>query len=273
MNPGIRAAIEEAIRDTSKSPSKTLSDFYLNLQHDQIKEALKPFVQVKEGYMSSLLDAQENGFKRSKFQTFEISQLMGLDHRLSIPVLLFIFHRIQISLDGRPTFIIIDEGWLIMLHETFMTYWIEFLRTIRKNNACVILATQSLSDIVNSPYVNFINESCLTKIFLPNPAAREAENKVFYQCFGLNDRQITILSEAIRKKHYYVTARDMGNRLIDLGLTNLELAFYATGTTPQERQKVKDFKFEYGPNWPAKWLVDRGLKAEAQEWLAFRGQS
>ena len=223
MNPAIRAAIEVAVRDTSKSPSKTMSDFYLNLQNDEIKEALKPFVQIKEGYMSSLLDAKEDGFKKGKFQTFEISNLMGLDNRLSTPVLLYLFHKIQCSLDGSPTFIIIDEGWLIMLHETFMTYWIEFLRTIRKNNACVLLATQSLSDIVNSPYVNFINESCFTKVFLPNPAAREADNKKFYEAFGLNERQIEIISEAVRKKHYYVTARDVGHRLIDLGIKEFRI--------------------------------------------------
>ncbi len=272
MSPTIRAAIEAAIRDTSKSPSKTLSDFYLNLQNDQIKEALKPFVQIKEGYMSSLLDAKEDGFKKGKFQTFEISNLMGLDNRLSTPVLLYLFHKIQCSLDGRPTFIIIDEGWLIMLHETFMTYWIEFLRTIRKNNACVLLATQSLSDIVNSPYVNFINESCFTKVFLPNPAAREADNKTFYEAFGLNERQIEIISSAIRKKHYYVIARDVGHRLIDLGLKNLELAFYGAGTTPQERQKVKEFRKNDGENWPAKWLESRGMIPQAQEWLEIRGQ-
>jgi type IV secretion system protein VirB4 len=270
MNPAIRAAIEASIRDTSKSPSKTLSDFYLNLQNDEIKEALKPFVQIKEGYMSSLLDAKEDGFKNEKFQTFEISNLMGLDNRLSTPVLLYLFHKIQCSLDGSPTFIIIDEGWLIMLHETFMTYWIEFLRTIRKNNACVLLATQSLSDIVNSPYVNFINESCFTKVFLPNPAAKEADNKRFYEAFGLNERQIEIISSAVRKKHYYVTARDVGHRLIDLGLKNLELAFYGAGTAPQERQKVKEFKKNYGDNWVTKWLESRGLAAQAQEWLEIK---
>lgn len=270
MNPGIRAAIDVAVRDTSKSSSKTLSDFYLNLQNDEIKEALKPFVQIKEGYMSSLLDAKEDGFKKSKFQTFEISNLMGLDNRLSTPVLLYLFHKIQCSLDGRPTFIIIDEGWLIMLHETFMTYWIEFLRTIRKNNACVLLATQSLSDIVNSPYVNFINESCLTKVFLPNPAAREADNKTFYQAFGLNERQIEIISTSVRKKHYYVTVRDIGYRLIDLGLRDLELAFYGAGTGPKERAMVKELKGGYGDNWPAKWLESRGLNAQAQEWLAIK---
>ncbi|MDE2028705.1 MAG: hypothetical protein KGJ11_09210, partial [Candidatus Omnitrophica bacterium] len=273
MNPAIRAAIETAVRDTSKSSSKTLSDFYLNLQHDEIKEALKPFVQIKEGYMSSLLDAGEDGFKRGKFQTFEISNLMALDSRLSTPVLLYLFHKIERSLDGSPTFILIDEGWLIMLHETFMTYWIEFLRTVRKNNACVLLATQSLSDIVGSPYVNFINESCLTKIFLPNPAAMEADNKTLYQAFGLNDRQIAIISQAVRKKHYYVTARDMGQRLIDLGLRDLELAFYGAGASPQERVRVKELQQRYGDHWPAAWLRDKGLIEQAQEWLEIEGEN
>jgi type IV secretion system protein VirB4 len=136
----------------------------------------------------------------------------------------------------------------------------------------VLLATQSLSDIVNSPYVNFINESCFTKVYLPNPAAKEADNKTFYQAFGLNERQIEIISEAVRKKHYYVTARDVGHRLIDLGLKNLELAFYGAGTMPQERQKVKEFKKDYGDNWPAKWLESKGLAAQAKEWLAITGE-
>ena len=78
-------------------------------------------------------------------------------------------------------------------------------------------------------------------------------------------------ANAVRKKHYYVTARDVGHRLIDLGLKNLELAFYGAGTTPQERQMVKEFKKNYGENWVAKWLEGKGLTAQAQEWLAIKG--
>ena len=65
-----------------------------------------------------------------------------------------------------------------------------------------------------------------------------------------------------------MTARDVGHRLIDLGLKNLELAFYGAGTMPQERQKVKEFKKNDGDNWVAKWLEYRGLIAQAQEWMA-----
>ena len=45
--------------------------------------------------MSTLLDAKEDGFKKGKFQTFEISNLMGLGPRLSTPVLLYLFYKIQ----------------------------------------------------------------------------------------------------------------------------------------------------------------------------------
>jgi len=268
ITPVIRSAIDQAIRDTSKRSSKSLSDFYLNLQNDELKEALKQFIQIKEGYMSTLLDAKEDGFKKGKFQTFEISNLMGLGPRLSTPVLLYLFHKIQRSLTGAPTYVIIDEGWQIMLDETFMTYWIEFLRTLRKNNAAVILATQSLADIVNSPYVSTINENCFTKIFLPNPAAGESESRGLYETFGLNERKIEIITEAKPKKEYFYVARDVGQRLIDFGLGPLELAFYGAGTQLHERQKIKELQNEHGKLWVAKWLEIKGLKEEAKEWLS-----
>jgi type IV secretion system protein VirB4 len=272
VTPIIRSAIDQAIRDTSKSKSKSLSDFYLNLQNDEIKEALKQFVQIKDGFMSSLLDAKEDVFKAGRFQTFEISSLLALDKRLSTPVLLYLFHKIERSLKGQPAYIIIDEGWRIMLDETFMTYWIEFLRTLRKKNACVILATQSLSDIVNSPYVSIINENCFTKIFLPNPTANDPDSRSLYEAFGLNDRKIQIISEATPKKEYYVVSRDIGQRLIDLKLSPLELAFYGVGTMLQDRQKIKELQKEFGDRWVAKWLEIKGFKEEAEEWLLIKGE-
>ena len=268
ITPLIRSDIDQAIRDTSKSPNKSLSDFYLNLQNDDLKEALKSFVQIKEGYMSSLLDAKEDGFSKGRFQTFEISKLMGVDKRLYTPVLLYLFHKIQRSLDGRPTFVIIDEGWRIMLDETFMSYWIEFLRTLRKFNACVIMATQGLADIVNSPYASVLNENCFTKIFLPNATATEPDSRRYYEAMGLNERQIQIISEAIPKREYYWVARDIGQRLIDLKLGALELAFYGAGTQLHDRQKIKELQAEFGPLWVSKWLEARGLNEQSKEWLS-----
>src|SRR3546814_12723013 len=79
----------------------------------------------------------------------------------------------------------------------------EWLKTLRKKNASVIFATQSLADIETSTIAPAIVESCPTRIFLPNERAVEPQITAIYRRFGLNDRQIEILSRATPKRDYY----------------------------------------------------------------------
>ena len=78
------------------------------------------------------------------------------------------------------------------------------------------LATQSLSDATASGIVDVIKESCPTKIFLANFAAREEGTVEFYTQFGLNERQIDIIATATPKQHYSLVQPE-GRRLFDLG--------------------------------------------------------
>jgi len=50
-----------------------------------------------------------------------------------------------------------------------------------------------------------------------------------YRRFGLNDRQIEILARATPKRDYYCQSR-RGNRLFELGLGEVALAFTATSS-------------------------------------------
>jgi len=50
-----------------------------------------------------------------------------------------------------------------------------------------------------------------------------------YRRFGLNDRQIEILARAIPKRDYYCQSR-RGNRLFELGLGEVALAFTAASS-------------------------------------------
>ncbi len=266
ITPSIRADIDQAIRETSRTPNRTLSDLFLNTQNKVIQEGLSQFVAIKQGFMAGLLDARQDGLRKAAWQSFEISRLMTMDARRTTPVLLYLFHQIQRAMDGRPTFVIIDEGWMIMMNALFMDYWIEFLRTARKNNACIVLATQSLADVVKSGAFSVINESCPTKIFLPNPAANAPDCRSFYEAFGLNERQVEIISQAESKRQYYLTAQNLGERLIDLGLSPLELAFYAVGAAPLDRAAIGRFQADHGERWVAAWLNERGLKEESSAW-------
>ena len=112
-------------------------------------------------------------------------------------VLSYLFHRIEARFDGRPTLLIIDEGWLALDDADFAGKLREWLKTLRKKNASVVFATQSLADIDGSAIAPAIIESCPTRILLPNDRAIEPQIMAIYRRFGLNDRQIEILARAI----------------------------------------------------------------------------
>ena len=99
----------------------------------------------------------------------------------------------------------------------------EWLKMLRRKNASVIFATQSLSDIDGSPIAPAIIESCATRILLPNERAIEPQIMSIYRRFGLNDWQTEILARAVPKRDYYCQSR-RGNRLFELGLSDVALA-------------------------------------------------
>lgn len=66
-------------------------------------------------------------------------------------MLSYLFHRIKDRLDGSPTLLIIDGGWLALDDPGLAGQLREWLKTLRKKNASVVFAMQSLSDIDGSP--------------------------------------------------------------------------------------------------------------------------
>ena len=168
-------------------------------------------------------------------------------------------HRAQIEdrLDGRPSLIIVDEGWLALDDGTFGGQLREWLKTLRKKNASVLFATQSLADIDNSAIAPAIVESCPTRIFLPNERAVEPQIARIYQNFGLNDCQIDIVARATPKRDYYCQSR-RGNRLFELGLGEVALAFVAASSKADQLAI-------------AEIIATHGASAFAAEWLRHRG--
>jgi type IV secretion system protein TrbE len=55
------------------------------------------------GPLGRFLDADHDALLSSRFITFELETLMAMGQKVLIPVLLYLFHRIDQRLDGRPT--------------------------------------------------------------------------------------------------------------------------------------------------------------------------
>jgi type IV secretion system protein VirB4 len=152
----------------------------------------------------------------------------------------------------------IDEGWLVLDDPAFAQQLREWLKTLRKKNASVVFATQSLSDIDSSNIAAAIVESCPTRIFLPNERAIEPQILTVYRRFGLNDRQIEMIARATPKRDYYCQSR-RGNRLFELGLGPIALAFCAA-SSKADHAAVERIIAQHGRDgFVARWLTERGV--------------
>lgn len=250
-----RNEIASTIFNMDKSNSKTLSEFTVIIQDDEIREALKQY--TVDGTMGHLLDADEDGLQLTDFTTFEIEELMNLGEKFALPVLLYLFRRIETSLDGRPTLISLDEAWLMLAHPAFREKIREWLKTLAKKNCHVLMATQNLSDASKSGILDVITESTATKIFLPNANAREEDSAALYARMGLNLRQIDIIATAIPKREYYYVS-EKGRRLYNLSLGPLALAF--VGSTDKDSISIiQKLEAQYGDEWIHEWLRIKGL--------------
>ncbi len=230
-------------------PERTLTGLSILLQSNALKQALRPY--CIGGPFGRLLDAEAELLGDPDMQVFETEGLVGTG--AAPAVLSYLFHRIEARLAGWPTLIIIDEGWLALDNPGFAGQLREWLKTLRKKNASVVFATQSLADIESSAIAPAIVESCPTRIFLANERAFEPQIMAIYRRFGLNDRQIEILARATPRRDYYCQSR-RGNRLFELGLGEAALAFTAA-SSKTDQNAITQIIAEHGrAGFAAEWL-------------------
>jgi type IV secretion system protein VirB4 len=262
--PSERNAVHQAIsRMRASNGGKSLTHFCAEVQSPRVRDAMSHYTLM--GPLGRLLDSEEDGLRDGRLITFEIEELMSMGNKQSIPVLLYLFRRLEKSLRGQPALLQLAEAWIMLGHPVFRDKIREWLKVLRKANCAVILDTQSLSDASRSGILDVLTESCPTKIFLPNGDAGNVGTPEFpgpamyYRGFGLNDTHIEIIRSAIPKRHYYVVSPS-GCRLIELQLGPVALAFVATGSKEQIA-RVLALSARHGERWPHAWLEEQGSRA------------
>ena len=88
------------------------------------------------------------------------------------PTLSYLFYRTRKLIDGRPIVLAVDEFWQTDRVPAFRDENNDHLKTIRKNEGVVLLATQSARDALNSPNAHTFQQQIPTKIFFGDESAR-----------------------------------------------------------------------------------------------------
>lgn len=257
LDPTIKDAVWSALGNLAEAPvaERTLTGFSLLLQRSDLRDAIKPF--TIDGAHGGLFDAETDTLELTDVQGFEMEGLMRREAAIA-PALSYLFDRLEARFDGRPTLLVLDEAWVFLDHPLFAERLRDWLKTLRKKNVSVVFATQSLSDIQNSKIAPAIIESCPSRIFLPNARAQEAGIRTAYEGFGLNGRQIEIITSATPKRDYYYQSA-IGNRLFDLGLGPVTLALCGA-SSPGDQALIDRILSEHGPeDFSAAFLQAKGL--------------
>lgn len=261
VTPEIKESVWSALGNLVGAPvqERTITGLSVLLQSNALRSALQPY--TLEGACGRLLDADDDRLSLSDVQCFEMEALMQESNAI-VPVLTYLFHRLERQFDGRPTLLILDEAWLFLDHPLFAGRIRDWLKTLRKKNVAVVFATQSLADVAGSSIAPAIIESCPQRIFLPNDRAIEPQARTAYERFGLNDRQIQLIAQAMPKRDYYLQSR-RGNRLFELNLGPVALTF--CGASSANDQSLIDLTLAEQNSEPfaASWL-----RAKEQAWAA-----
>jgi type IV secretion system protein VirB4 len=257
VTPEVKEAVWSALTNLASAPAeeRTLTGLSLLLQSSALRSALAPY--TLEGPFGRLLDAAEDDLRVADVQCFETEALMG-QAGVVAPVLTYLFHRLEERFTGKPTLLILDEAWVFLDHPLFAARIREWLKVLRKRNVSVVFATQSLADIADSAIAPAIIESCPQRILLPNDRAIEPQSQAAYARFGLNARQIELISQAAPKRQYYLQSA-RGNRLFELGLGPIALALCGA-SDPDSQKRIDAILAQQGADgFAATFLKQAGL--------------
>jgi type IV secretion system protein VirB4 len=181
---------------------------------------------------------------------FDVTEF--LDHALTrTPITLYLFHLVRQLLDGRRLACWMDEFWRLLADSAFESFAKDGPKTWRKLNGVMCLATQSASDVLDSPISRTLIEQTPTKVFFPNADANFRE---YTEGFGLTEQEFRLLKEQlepgsrmflVKQAHHSVVCQ------LDLKGFDAELAVISGRTTAVTR--MKEIISTCG-SAPAEWL-------------------
>jgi type IV secretory pathway VirB4 component len=141
------------------------------------------------------------------------------------PLLFYVLHRAQTSIyneafAGTFKVFVVDEAWRFLRHPAIRRYVEQALKTWRKKNAGIILATQSADDLLHSEMLPVVLESCATQIFLANPGMDKAAYREAFHLSETEADQVAMLAP----KRQFLLKRATLSKILNLNLERSRLS-------------------------------------------------
>ena len=212
---------------------------------------------------SGLFDNEEDiiDFSLGSAFGFEMGEVLR-DRSSLAPVLLYLFHRINLSLDGTPTIIVLDEAWALIDNKIFAERIKDWLKTLRKLNGMVVFATQSVEDAANSSISATLIQQTATQIFLPNPKATEA----YKTAFMVTDREFNLLQTTDPGSRFFLVKQGKDVVVARIDLSGMDEIVNVLSARAETIIIVDEMRAKYGDS-PDAWMphFQKQVKADREK--------
>lgn len=200
---------------------RTLSKVCMRLPVSfEYKDALSRWQRNQKGSHAYLFDNNEDTLTLSKKMGFDMTHFLDNESAVTrTAVMMYLFHRIDLSMDGQLVSIVLDEGWQYLADQYWQHVLSRWLPTLRKNNGHIILGTQSPATVVNSPISHVIKDNRATQIYFCNP---QAEKEIYMDGMGLTESEFTFIKSNPPNLRLFLIKQEHDSVVCKLNLGHLQ---------------------------------------------------
>ncbi len=166
---------------------------------NDLASRLRPWI---DGEKAWLFNAQNDvlSFSDRSVFGFDMTNVLG-NEDIRTPALMYLYHRLDELLNGDPVMFFMDEGWQLLMDDTFSNFIVDKMKTIRKLNGIVGFGTQSAADIAKAKASHTLIEQSSTNIHFPNPRADEES---YIKRFGLTFKEFNFIKNTPPEKRTFL---------------------------------------------------------------------
>src|SRR4051812_37470369 len=194
---------------------------------------------IQGGTYASVFDNEHDTLSIRSLQVFDFTGLEPYPLVLE-PLLFYVLHRASASIDAAPIaqlkLFVLDEAWRFIRDPTIKRYVAEALKTWRKRNAVVLLATQSSEDFADPDILRTVVENCPTKCFLANPDLDESRAR---ELFHLNEVEARKIRE-LQPRRQFLLKRPDASKVLELTVD--PKAYWIYTNTPLDNARLDSEK-------------------------------
>ncbi len=199
---------------------------------------------VEGGRYAEMFDNVDDTLTFERLQVFDFEAMRAFPTLIE-PLLFYVLHRVneRVLADDSVTTLklcVLDEAWRFIQHPTLRAYVQEALKTWRKRNAAMFLATQTVEDFASADLLRTVVESCPTKLLLANPAIDRSR---YAELFQLNEMELDLLA-GLTPRNQLLLKRPTLTKVLTLAVDPKSYWIYTN--TPIDNERVAAVFKEYG---------------------------